>query len=73
MTTKALLRKRIGLAIGKNISPKEFSWFFDSFCEKNTQFRVLKRVRNLDANAVEAFSHYAGYDLRFPIPIPFLT
>ena len=73
MITKSLLRKRLGVAIGKPLSPKEFAWFFESFCEKNPQYQSLKRARNLDANAVDAFSRFAGYDLRFPIPLPFLT
>ena len=73
MITKSLLRKRLGVAIGKSLSPKEFTWFFESFCEKNPQYQLLKRARNLDANAVDAFSRFAGYDLRFPIPLPFLT
>jgi hypothetical protein len=73
MTSKAVLRKRLGVAIGKSISPKEFSWFFERFCEKNPTYLPLKRARNIDPNALDAFSRYAGYDLRFPIPLPFLT
>ena len=73
MTTKALLRKRLGVAIGKTVTPKDFTWFFDYFCEKNPTYAPLKRAKNLDANAVDAFSRFAGYDLRFPIPLPLLN
>ena len=72
MISKQLLRKRLSVAAGKDISPKEFSWFFECFCAKYPQYQELKRVRNLEADVVEAFSRYAGYDLRFPIPLPFL-
>ena len=71
MISKQLLRKRLGVAAGKDISPKEFSWFFECFCAKYPQYQELKRVRNLETDVVEAFSRYAGYDLRFPIPLPF--
>ena len=73
MISKAILRKRLGVAIGKIVSPKEFSWFFDYFCEKTAQCKSLKRARNIDTNTLEAFSRFAGYDLQFPIPLPFLT
>ena len=72
MISKQLLRKRLSVAAGKDISPKELSWFFECFCRKYPQYQELKRVRNLEADVVEAFSRYAGYDLRFPIPLPFL-
>ena len=72
MVTKQLLRKRLGVAIGKSISPKEFSWFFACFCEK-TGREGLKNVRKLTNNEVQAFSEYAGYDLNFPIPLPHLS
>ena len=72
MMSKQLLRKRLGVALGRPVRPAEFSWFFECFCEKNPQYKSLKNVRNLDANAVEDFSRYAGYDLRFPIPLPLL-
>lgn len=73
MIPKALLRKRLGVAIGKPVAPKEFSWFFESFIEKNPNYATLKRAKHLDSDAVEDFSRFAGYDLRFPIPLPFLT
>jgi hypothetical protein len=72
MTSKALLRKRLGVAIGKPLSPKEFTWFFAYFCEKNPQHSEYLRSTQIDANTEDAFSHFAGYDLRFPIPIPLL-
>lgn len=72
MIAKALLRKRLGVAIGKALSPKEFTWFFAYFCEKNPQYSSLLRSKQIDANAEADFSRFAGYDLRFPIPIPFL-
>ena len=73
MISKALLRKRLGVAIGKPVTTKEFTWFFDCFIEKNPTYATLKRARNIDSDAVEAFSRFAGYNLRFPIPLPFLT
>ena len=71
MLTKQLLRKRLGVAIGKSISPKEFTWFFACFCEKRG-CPSLRNVRKLTHDEVQAFSEYAGYDLHFPIPLPFL-
>lgn len=72
MISKQILRKRLGVAIGKSISPKEFSWFFGRYCEK-VNLPDLKNAKQLTYEEVEGFSRYAGYDLKYPIPIPFLT
>ena len=71
MITKQLLRKRLGVAIGKNISPTEFSWFFAAFCDKFHR-DDLRQVRTLSYDDAEQFSRYAGYNLFYPIPLPFL-
>ena len=72
MISKQLLRKRLSLAIGKQISPKDFTWFFAYFCEKNERM-ALKNVRKLTHDEVQAFSEFCGYDLHFPIPLPLLS
>ena len=72
MISKQVLRKRLGLAIGKIISPKEFSWFFGRYCEV-AGLPALKNTKQLTYDEVEGFSRYAGYDLKYPIPLPLLT
>ncbi len=69
MITKALLRKRLSLAIGKQLTPAEFTAFFACFCahDKRTELRTTKELSFQD---VTAFSNYCGYDLHFPIPTP---
>ena len=71
MISKQLLKKRLGLAIGKTISDKRFSDFFDCFCRKYNR-PALKKRRKLTDEEADAFSRYCGYDLRFPIPLPFM-
>lgn len=71
MMSKQLMRKRLSLAIGKNISPFEFSWFFGAFCDKCGK-QELRQVRFLSYDDAMLFSRYCGYNLFFPIPIPFL-
>ena len=72
MTTNQLLRKRLGVALGQTVAPAEFSWFFARWCEYSPQYAHLKTAKHLTAEQVMAFSRYAGYDLRFPIPLPLL-
>ena len=72
MIPKQLLRKRLSLAIGKDISPKDFTWFFAYFCEKS-QRPGLKNAKKLTHDEVQAFSEFSGYDLHFPIPLPLWT
>ena len=69
MIPKQILRKRLSVAIGKDISPKDFTWFFDCFC-KQSHRSGLKSARKLTNGEVQAFSAYSGYDLRYPIPLP---
>ena len=69
MISKELLRKRLSVAIGKNIPKSTFTWFFGCFCEAVSQPQ-LKTVKALNMEETEAFSRYAGYDLKFPIPLP---
>ena len=70
MVPKQLLRKRLSLAIGKNISPADFTWFFACFCERRGYDKALRRAKQLTHDEVAAFSEYCGYDLHFPIPLP---
>ena len=72
MTSKALLRKRLGTALGKPLKPCDFTWFFASFCEKAHR-PELRTAKTLSYEDVTAFSIYAGYDLHFPIPLPLLA
>lgn len=72
MITKALLRKRLSLAIGKQLAPSDFTWFFTAFCEKAKR-PELRTAKQLDEESLHAFSEFAGYDLRFPIPLPLTT
>lgn len=69
MTSKALLRKRLGSAIGKNLTPAEFTAFFACFCSHDIR-PELRTVKALTYEDVEAFSRYCGYNLNFPIPLP---
>ena len=69
MISKSLLRKRLSVAIGENIPPATFTWFFRCFCESVSQPQ-LKNTKELTTEEVNAFSRYAGYDLKFPIPLP---
>ena len=72
MTQKATIRKRLSTAIGADIPKSTFTWFFGRFCEVAKR-PDLKTRKMLDLNEVEAFSEYAGYDLKFPIPLPLRT
>ena len=72
MTSKLLLRKRLGTALGKEVSSSDFTWFFGRFCEYYGLPAKVRTAKQLDEERVLAFSEYAGYDLRFPIPLPLL-
>ena len=71
MISKALLRKRLGVALGKPITPSDFSWFFACFCEK-TGRKELRTAKELTYEDADLFGRYCGYDLHFPIPLPLL-
>ena len=71
MTSKALLRKRLGVALGQPVKPCDFTWFFAYFCEKAHR-PDLRTAKALSYEDVTAFSIFAGYDLHFPIPLPIL-
>ena len=71
MTSKALMKKRLGVALGKTVSGKQFSELFAYFCER-TGREDLRFARQLNDDDLMLFSRFAGYDLRFPIPLPFL-
>ena len=73
MTPKSILCKRLSTAVGRTIPPADFTWFFGRFCELYGLPKKVKTAKTLDEETVLAFSHYAGYDLRFPIPLPLLT
>lgn len=69
MTSKQLLRKRLSVALGKQVSPADFSWFFS--CFTNAVNRPdLRTAKQLTYEDVTLFSKYCGYDLHFPIPLP---
>ena len=70
MTPKSILCKRLSTAIGKTIPPADFTWFFKRFCEAYEVPPKVRTAKTLDEETVMAFSRYAGYDLRFPIPLP---
>ena len=70
MISKALLRKRLSTAIGQKIDDKKFTMLFLRFCEVYGVSTKVKYAHQLDEETVKAFSEYAGYDLRFPIPLP---
>ena len=73
MTTKAILKKRLSTAIGKELSGFDFMWFFGRFCEVYGQPEQVRKAKQIDEETVMAFSEYAGYDLRFPIPLPMMA
>ena len=73
MTPKSILCKRLSTAIGKTIPPADFTWFFKRFCELYGLPKKIRTAKTLDEETVMAFSRYAGYDLRFPIPLPLLA
>lgn len=73
MISKSLLRKRLSLAIGKQLRPAEFSWFFARFCEAKDRDKRLRCAKALTHDEVTEFSQYCGYDLHFPIPLPLLV
>ena len=70
MISKSVLHKRLNKAIGQEIDEKKFSMFFLRFCEVYGVSEKVKNAHQLDDDTVMAFSEYAGYDLRFPIPLP---
>ena len=72
MISKALLRKRLGVALGQPVKPCDFTWFFARFCEVANR-PDLRTVKTLSYEDVTAFSDYVGYDLHFPIPLPILV
>jgi len=69
MISKRLLAKRLSTAVGRNLSPSEFSHFFVYFCEHDKR-PDLRTTKNLSEKDVMVFSKFCGYDLRFPIPLP---
>ena len=71
MISKALLRKRLGVALGQTVKPCDFTWFFARFCEVAHRPDV-RTAKMLSYKDVTAFSDYAGYDLHYPIPLPLL-
>ena len=71
MISKALLRKRLGVALGQPVKPCDFTWFFACFCEQALR-PDLRTAKMLSYEEVTAFSDYAGYDLHYPIPLPLL-
>ena len=72
MTSKALLRKRLSIALGMQVKPADFSWFFKTFCEEMNR-PDLRTVKELSFEDVEAFSQFCGYELKYPIPLPILV
>lgn len=70
MTSKALLRKRLGVAISNTVSSADFTWFFGYFCQKHPEYPRMKTAKELTEEQVLLFSSFCGYDLRFPIPLP---
>ena len=68
--SKEILRKRLGVAIGRIVPKAEFTWFFGCFCTKTGQPEIVRKARELDLEHVRQFSEYCGYDLYFPIPLP---
>ena len=73
MIGKAILRKRLGVALGKEVSEYEFTWFFGYFCDLMHQRSAVRTAKELDEKTVIAFSIFCGYDLRCPIPLPLLV
>ena len=73
MIGKAILRKRLGVALGKEVSEYEFTWFFGYFCERTKRPREVLTAKELTETQVMAFSEFCGYDLRCPIPLPLLV
>ena len=69
MTSKQILRKRLGVAIGQSVTQTQFTRFFACFCERQG-CPQLRTAKELDYDEVTAFSQYCGYDLHFPIPLP---
>ena len=69
MTSKSIIKKRLGVALGKSVSDKQFAEFFAYFCER-TGRKDLRCSRQLNDSDLMLFSRFAGYDLRFPIPLP---
>ena len=72
MTAKALLRKRLSIALGTQVKPADFTWFFKTFCEK-TNRPDLRTAKELSLEDVEAFSQFCGYELKYPIPLPIMV
>ena len=70
MITKSLLRTRLEVALGQKIPKPTFTWFFGYFCDVYGLPSNIRTAKQLDEATVNAFSEYAGYDLRFPIPLP---
>ena len=69
MTSKLILKKRLGVIAGKIVSDKKFAEFFGYFCEKNHR-EDLRTAKRLTDAELQLFSRYCGYDMRFPIPLP---
>lgn len=71
MISKTMLRKRLSVAIDKQLTPSEFTFFFACFCEHDNR-HDLRTAKELSHEDAAAFSRYAGYDLLFPIPLPLI-
>ena len=69
MTSKAILYKRLCVALSKTITKSDFTWFFGYFCEREHR-DDLRHAKTLSEPDVLHFSRFCGYDLRFPIPLP---
>jgi len=69
MISKLIIKKRLGVAIGKPVSDKKFAVFFGYFCEK-VHRDDLRMSKSLKPEDLLLFSRFCGYDLRFPIPLP---
>ena len=73
MITKSLLRTRLEVALGQKLPKSTFTWFFGYFCDMYGLPSNIRTAKQLDEATVIAFSECAGYDLRFPIPLPLMV
>ena len=81
MISKQLLRRRLSIAIGKDVQYSDFTWFFGRFLVQapkiarklKTKIRPvneIKSAKTLNPAEINVFSEYCGYNLNFPIPLP---
>ena len=64
MISKSLLRKRLSLAIGKQLRPADFSWFFARFCEAKDRDKRLRCAKALTHDEVTEQVTLLGADRR---------